>query len=71
MVPRDVADTQLSELKFFYDMRFVCIHIIFKIARSKTFFGERSQRTCGGPELIVSIKNITAWNLMLPYITLL
>lgn len=53
----DVADTQLPELKFFDDIRVVCIHIIFKIARSKTFFGkevkERDVR-----ELIVSINSI-------------
>lgn len=50
---------QLSELKFFDDMRFVCIHIIFKIARSKKFFGKEVKER-GGPELILSIKNIAA-----------
>jgi hypothetical protein len=50
---------QLSELKFFDDMRFVCIHIILKIARSKTFLGKEVKER-GGPELIVSIKNIAA-----------
>jgi hypothetical protein len=51
-------------------MRFVYIHIIFKIARSKTFFGKEVKEP-GGPELIVSIKNIAAYNLMLHNITLL
>lgn len=59
MVPWDVADMELSELKFFDDMRFVCIHIILKIARSKTFFGKEVKER-GRPELIVSIKNIAA-----------
>jgi hypothetical protein len=54
-----VADTQLSELNFFDDVRFVCIHIIFKIARRKTFFGKEAKER-GGPELIASIKNIAA-----------
>ena len=64
IVPWDVTDTQLSELRFFDDMRFVYIHIIYKIARSKTFFGKEVKER-GGPELKVSIKNIAAWNLML------
>jgi hypothetical protein len=50
---------QLSELKFFDDKRVVCIHIIFKIARSKTLFGKNVKER-GGLELIVNIKNIAA-----------
>lgn len=52
-----MADTQLSELKFFDDMRVVCIHIIFKIATSRTFFGKEAKDR-DGLKVTVNIKNI-------------
>ena len=65
-----MADTRLSELKFCDDTRIVCLRIIFKIARSKTFFGKEVKER-GGPELISEHKErrCIEFNAALYYIT--